>query len=203
MTITNGYATEDQFREHFKDSGQKLDEGLIHRAINAASRAIDDHCGRRFWRDPEAALTTYTYRPDDPYTAWVNDISTTTGLIIKTDTAGDGTWATTWAATDYQLEPLNPVGAHAFWRIVAIDRYTFPCSSRRVSLQVTARHGWSAVPDPVVDACLLKAAALYKRAEAPFGVLGSADWGAIRIGRSDPDVVSLLAPYVRLDMLVA
>lgn len=207
MAVTNGYATLAEVREHFADPGTKLDAELVERALNATSRAIDAFCGRRFWLD--AAAVTRTYRPDDPGEAWVDDIGTTSGLVIKTDTAGDGSWATTWETGDYQLEPLNAdvawdysnggSAAYAWWRIVAVDDKTFPSPSRRATLQVTARFGWSAVPVAVNAACILKAAALFKRRDSPLGIAGFGGFGPVRISRQmDPDVAELLAPYVRV-----
>lgn len=199
MAVTNGYCTVAELREHFGDPGTKLDAELLERAINAASRAIDRFCGRRFWLD--ATAQDKVYRCGDAYYADVDDIGTTTGLVVKTDTTGDGTYATTWASTDYQLEPLNAdtnEDAHAWWTLVAVDRYTFPLHERRTTLQVTARFGWSAVPDEVEEACILKAASLFKRKEAPFGIQSFGEFGAVRIGRNDPDVMALLHPYVKI-----
>lgn len=190
-------------RDHLGDSGSKLDIDLLERSINAASRAIDQHCGRRFWRD--ATVTARTYRPQDPLVANVDDISTTVGLIVKTDTTGDGSYATTWDAADYQLEPLNSdvvagadtVTPYAWWLISAIDDKTFLTGTLRVSLQVTARFGWSAVPNDVNEAAILKAVALFRRKDAPFGVAGVGEFGPIRITRNDPDVRDLLGPYMK------
>lgn len=203
MAVTNGYCTVAQVRDHLGDSGSKLDVDLLENAINAASRAIDRFCGRKFWQ--EATTSARTYRPGDPLTAIVDDISSTTGLVIKTDTTGDGTWATTWDSGDYQLEPLNSdvvasgstVTPYAWWRIVAIDEKSFITGGLRASLQVTARFGWSAVPDDVTEAAILKAVALFRRKDAPFGVAGIGDFGPVRITRRDPDVTELLTPYVR------
>jgi hypothetical protein len=199
MAITNGYCTLQELQGHFGDAGAKLDETLLERAVNATSRAIDRFCGRRFWQDSVAQAKVY--RPRDADIAWVDDISTTTGLVIATDDDGDGTYETTWATTDYQLEPLNANTesvAHAWWRISAIDRYTFPLHDLRTTLQVTARFGWSAVPAEVTEACILRAAAMFKRKEAVFGITGS--FGDVRISRKDPDVMDLLHPYIKLSV---
>lgn len=199
MAVTNGYCTRAELQQHFGDAGGKLDEDLLDRAINATSRAIDRHCGRRFWQD--SVTQAKVYRPRDTDIAWVDDISTTTGLAIATDTTGDGVYDTTWASTDYQLEPLNASTesvAYAYWRIVAIDRYLFPVHSLRTTLQITARFGWSAIPDEVTEACILRAAALFKRKEAVFGVAGFNGFGEVRITRRDPDVMELLHPYVKI-----
>lgn len=199
MAVTNGYCSLAELQQHFGDAGSKLDEDLLERAINATSRAIDRHCGRRFWQD--SVVQAKVYRPRDADIAWVDDISTTTGLIIATDETDDGTFATTWASTDYQLEPLNAqtdsVG-YAWWRIGAVDRYRFPLHNLRATLRVTAKFGWSDIPDEVNEACILRAAALFKRKEAVFGVAGFGDFGVVRIGRRDPDVMELLHPYVKI-----
>jgi len=201
MTVTNGYCTNSELRIHLGDSGTTLNAALLDRAINAASRAIDQHCGRKFWQD--SSVVVRAYRPDDPHEAWVDDISTTTGLVVQTDTAGDGTYATTWSASDYQLEPLIAVAdSIPWWRIIAVGAHTFPQATRRATLQVTAKFGWTAIPDGVNQACLIRAGSLFKRREAPFGVASFADFGAVRISRyGDPDVVDLLAPYVRHDLV--
>lgn len=203
MAVTNGYATLLELQNHFGDDPltPKLSTTDLERAINATSRAIDLYCGRRFWRDPADALTTRTYRADDPYELDVADISTTTGLVIATDTSGDGTYATTWTSSDYQLEPLNADadgGAYAWTRIVAVDDALFPLGTRRATVRVTARHGWSAVPDGVNVACILRAAAIFKRKEAVFGTVGLNGFGEVRITRKDPDVVALLSEYIRI-----
>lgn len=199
MAVTNGYVTVADLREHFGDSSSQLTTALLERAINATSRAIDRHTGRRFWQD--ATVQSKVYRVDDAYEADIDDISTTTGLIVATDSNEDSTYATTWASTDYQLEPLNANTdqvAHAWWRLVAVDRYLFPVHARRATLRVTARFGWSAVPDEVTEACLLRAAAIFKRKEAVFGITGLNGFGEVRIGRNDPDVIDLLHRFVRI-----
>jgi hypothetical protein len=199
LATGSAYATVAELREQFRDDDSVLDDKQLQRALNAASRAVDDYCCRRFWRD--TATSTRTYRVNDPVVAWVDDISTTTGLIVQTDPSGGGTWSQTWTTADYQLEPSNAAGdaaAYAWWRIQATSTLTFPWLDRQDALRVTARWGWSAVPDPVVEATILKAAALFKRKDAPFGVLGFSDIAVVRIGRQDPDVVALLRPYVKV-----
>lgn len=65
------------------------------------------------------------------------------------------------------------------------------------TVQVTARFGWSAVPYQVNEATILKAASLFKRKDAPFGVAGFNEFGAVRITRKDPDVLELLSDFAR------
>jgi hypothetical protein len=202
MTVTNGYCSVADLRGHLGDTGTALNVTLLERAINATSRAIEKHCGgRRFWQDPTPVARRYA--PDDPTIAWVDDISTTTGLIVATDSLGDGTYATTWASADYELEPTNAAeDGWPWWRIATTGAFLFPTGRARPGLRVTARFGWAAVPDDVTEAALIRAASLFKRREAPFGVAGMGEFGVVRISRQgDPDVVDLLHPYVRLDVV--
>lgn len=202
MAVTNGYATTAQLREQLGDTGSKLTTALLERALNATSRAIDKHTGRRFWQD--SVVQTRIYRPTESDIAWVDDISTKTGLIVKSDTTGDYSWAETWTIdTDFELEPENADkgdAAYAWWRIISIGTKSFIRSNRRKTLQVTAKFGWPAVPDEVEQACLIKASSLFQRKDAPFGVAGFGEFGPVRITRRDPDVIELLNDLVRYDM---
>lgn len=203
----NVYCTVGEVRAQVKDDDGRLDQTLLERAVNATSRAIDDYCSggvpgsRRFWQDP--APVARTFRVDQPDFAWVDDISTTTGLIVRTDENGDGTFETTWAAgTDYQLEPLNANAngePYAFWQLTAIGTRAFPLYPHRAALQVTARFGWSAIPDQVNEAAILKAVKLFKRKDSPDGFAsGFTDFGPVRISRyEDPDVVMLLERFMK------
>lgn len=200
MAVVNGYTTTAALRTHLGDSGSGLSAEILERAINAASRAIDRHTQRRFWQD--ALVTTRTYTCNDSLEVYVDDISTRTGLIVKTGTDG-ATFGTTWASTDYVLEPRNAdvlasgdtADPYAFWKLVAISGRTFNVLYGKPTLSVTARFGWSAVPYEVNEACILKAASLFGRKDSPNGVAGFDGFGVVRIGKSDPDVVDLLQPF--------
>jgi hypothetical protein len=63
-------------------------------------------------------------------------------------------------------------------------------------VRVTAKWGWPAVPDTVVQATLIQASRLYRRKDSPEGVLGSAEWGTVRLGRVDPDVYALIQQLI-------
>lgn len=203
MALVNPYCEVPELREHLKDDGARLDETLLERAINSASRAIESLCGRKFWQD--AAVVAREYRARDPYTLIVHDISTRTGLLVATDTTGDGTFVTSWDFDDFDLEPRNADvvaagdtgNAYSFTSLTAIDDEAFPLSDRRSTVRVTAKWGWSSVPFEVNEACILLAAALFKRKDAPFGVAGFDQFGAVRIARRDPDVMALLSGLIR------
>lgn len=199
MAVTNGYCTVAQLREHLVDASSALTTALLERAVNASSRAIDKHCGRRFWQDSATAVRSYIV--DHPDYAFVDDISTRTGVVVKTGTDGAAFPTTLTVDADYILEPRNAdkyasasFDAYAFWQIRMLDT-TLTVDPRRPTLQVTARHGWSAVPTEVEQACILKATSLFKRKDAPFGVAGFDGFGAVRITRQDPGVLDLLSAF--------
>jgi len=198
MALVNPYCSVQDVRDQLTDAAANADLGQIEKAINATSRAVDKWCGRRFWTDP--APVARTYRPGACGEAAIDDVSTTTGLVVETDPSLNGSWSATWTiGADFELGPENADadgGAYAWSELTAIGSKVFPVSRRR-TLRVTARFGWSAIPDQVTEAAVLKATGLFKRKDAPFGVAGFGDFGAVRITRKDPDVIDLLDPFQR------
>lgn len=204
MTITNGYATLAQMYAELDITDTKYDPKL-ETAIAAASRQIDGHTGRRFWQD--ATVVDRQYFPSSTVYVEVDDISTTTGLVVKIDTNDDGTFAQTLTiTTNYIVAPVNapdmvPVQPYTQIRLVDRGVSAFPnWGSGRPSVQVTAKFGWPAIPDDVVKACLVQAVMLFKSSEAPFGAvqLGFDQSGVQRMsGRLHPVAVGLLEPYVK------
>jgi hypothetical protein len=167
-------------------------------AIESASRLIEQHCGRKFTAD--TAATARTFDPADGFRCQVDDISTTSGLVIRTDENDDGTFETLWSAADYVLEPLNGIVDAQPWpytRIRAVDSLYFPVATARPSVQVTARWGWpGGVPAPVEQAALIQAAMTYKSIDAPFGVAGFGEIGTMRLTRRlHPTAEILVEPY--------
>ena len=174
------------------------DDAFLNLAIDSAEQSINDLCGRKFTADGSASARTYRAQP---YLAVTDDISTLTGLVVKTDTSGDGTFDTTWASTDYQVEPLNNLlktTPRSVNNLRAVGSYTFPVyGDGLAAVEVTAKWGWPAVPDSVKQATLMLASRLYGRKASPMGVIGVGDFGPVRISRSDPDIAHLLMDYRR------
>lgn len=196
--MTHGYCTVDDVRGQLTDISSKLDSAPIERAINATSRAIDQHCNRRFWKD--TAPVARVFEAIDSHVLSVNDIASSSGLAVAVDSAGDGTFSTTWASTDYQLKPLNADadgGAYSWSEIATTGGVCFPWfRNGRPGVRVTAAWGWSQVPDQVTSAAILKAVSLFMRKDAPFGVAGFNEFGPVRITKRDPDVMDLLSPFI-------
>jgi hypothetical protein len=172
----------------------------IEKAIESASRSIDRMTNRRFWAD--ATATARQYRATDFYRLFVDDISSTTGLIVKTDTGGDGTYETTLTFnTDYILDPINaPQQERPFTVVTMVGTTLFPSPiNLRPGIQVTAKFGWynGTPPDDVEEACLILSTDLVKRASSVGGVLGLSELGAIRMSPLGRDVQAMVRPYRR------
>lgn len=196
MAIVNGYTDLASVKAALRVD-DNIDDALIERAIEAASRRIDDETGRRFYLDANPSARVYA--PKSPSLVIVDDIATTTGLVVKTDTAGDGTYATTLTlGVDYQLEPLNTLADGE--PVVTIRTFTdMPMHHRgRATVQVTARWGWPSVPHTIREACVLLASRHFKRLDSPLGVAGFGDMGAIMVRRLDPDVAALILAKKRM-----
>ena len=202
--IPSLYVQVEEFKSTIELSGTSFSDEDVKIALRAACRGVDEICGRRFYPDSDALQVRY-YSPDDWWTLYVDDIVTVTSL--KTDDAGDGTFENTWTLnTDYIAEPLNAVADGQPWTKLCVHpsgTHFFPVNFPR-SVELTGKFGWLAVPAQVEEATTLLAHRLLKRArQAPFGVSGlGLDGTAVRIMMRDPDVCSLLAPFMR-DVLVA
>jgi hypothetical protein len=69
-------------------------------------------------------------------------------------------------------------------------------------VEVTGVFGWPAVPAPVVQATMLVASELFRLRDAPFGVAGFGEFGAVRV-RENPKVAALLDPYCKAQSGIA
>ena len=203
MAITNGYATLADVKSGFRIT-DNVDDTLLELSIESASREIDGYCERVFYN---AGTATRVYIPTDTFYVETDDLISVTTL--KTSSTGE-TFDTTWSASgDYQLEPLNGVAGglinHPSTRIRAIGSYLFPLwdprnvNSHEATVQVTGVFGWSAVPTAIRQATIILAMRQFKRYDTPLGVSFD-ELGALRVGRVDPDVEKLLAPYKKVRM---
>lgn len=167
--------------------------GLI---LSGVCRAIDGYCGQVFYQDAAASARYYTAM--DKETVFVDPLVSVTTLATDSDL--DRTYATTWAATDYDLQPANAASRDRpyTWLETAPDGdYNFPL--RSLGVKLTAVWGWPSVPPAVAEAALLWSERLYKRKDAPFGIASFIEAGEMRLIKEiDPDVQTLLAPFRRL-----
>lgn len=195
------YCTPEELKSRVKITSDTSDLEILG-AVTAVSRWIEDHCERVFYR----TTATRTYPATGPYRMAVHDLVSLTSL--KTDPDGDGTYETTWTASDYQLlrgsMVLRPEEV-PYTGIKAIGSYLFPenCATGRENLiEVTGVFGWSSVPDPVRQAAAVWATDLLKLSTMAFGIAGYGEYGAVR-ARPNPIVDALLAPYRRNPVKVA
>lgn len=192
------YITADQLKAHLGIEDTD-DDTAIERAVAATCRAVERYCRRRFWLDE--SVTVRTYQPSSWGRVQVDDIGSTSGLLVATDDDDDGDFEQAWTVgTDFQVGPANALADdRPVTRLVAVGDLLFPAAAARSAVQVTALFGWPQVPDEVVEACLIKAARLFRRKDTPEGVAGGGDFGIVRVSsKEDPDVVTLLAPYRKL-----
>ena len=203
MAMTNPYASLNDVKAAARIT-DNIDDGLLEIAIESSSRDIDAYTERVFFSSGATAVAR-VYIPQDIYLVETDDIISVT--TIKSDTGGDGTFDVTWAATDYQLEPLNGLAggiSTPTTRIRAIGDYLWPVyeprnvNSNQASVQVTGVFGFSSVPIAIKQATILASLRAYKRYESPTGVLGFSDMGVVRVGRLDPDVERLVQPYRKI-----
>jgi hypothetical protein len=166
---------------------------LIAGACESVSRRIDGHCGRTFSKT--TSDTSRVFRPLSEYQVPIDDCYSIT--TVKTDTADDASFATTWATTDYVRHPLNSVRHGHTWpttKLVAVEASIWPLS-RRPSVQVTGKWGWAQIPEQVVSAALQLAIMFYRSPDAPFGTAGIADLGLTRV-RMPKVVEEILSDFV-------
>jgi hypothetical protein len=194
MAITNGYCTLAEVKAALRIT-DSVDDTLLENAIEGASRRIDGYCGRFFFQTTK----TVTTNPYNEYVVYFpQEVATTAGLVIKGDTNGDGTYATTYTLnSDFFLEPMDAaILGRPYRKVTMRGGATFPLFFRPAppTIEITATFGWPAIPDDVREACVLLSMRQFARLNAALGVVGFADM-AITVRSVDPDVRDLLNPY--------
>lgn len=145
------------------------------RAVEAASRIVDRYARRQF--GSAVQVRKCTARRDTALCRWVidvEDISTSVGLTVEYDDAGDGTFTTD--ITDYTLAPVNAsLEGKPYTQILVNPTSTAAVGAGLHRVRVTATFGWAAVPIEVEEATLIQAAALMSTKDAAFGSGGQGD----------------------------
>lgn len=171
-------------------------EDLLEQALTGASRGIDNFTGRRFWLDETPSARVVNPRrnvvcDEEGSHLLVDDIGDAAGLLVE---VGRGSsWTDVTASVEAEptdaLDKDEPVTKLLY--LLGLWRYA---AGQRV--RITARWGWPVIPDVVKTATLIQAGRLYKRKDSPEGILGSAEWGVVRLARIDPDMQALLEHLV-------
>lgn len=202
------YATVEALKSRLSISNTD-DDLELHGACFGASRWLEQHCERTFWRTASTEVRTFA-----PCGLWelrlpeFNDLVSVT--TFKTDAAGAGTFGTTWLTSDYQLLPFNPGAAperKPYTKVRAVGGQTFPIvvsgvAARNDRVQITGVFGWPAVPVGIKQAALLLAAEMYQHKDAPLGATGQGEFVVPITGQTQL-AKTLAAPYRRNAVLVA
>lgn len=198
MALTNAYATLNELKAATRIS-DNVDDSLLEMAIESASRAIDSYTNRNFY---SSGTATRYYAPQNSYICETDDIISLSSL---TTLDADDNYTVTWAAKDYQLEPLNGFVdgfSVPYTRIRAIDDYVFETLGGQATVKVVGVFGYAtAVPMSIKQATIIQASRIYKRLDSPLGVAGFGDLGVVRVGsKLDPDVAQLVDSFRRIRM---
>jgi hypothetical protein len=192
MAIVNGYCSLAEVKASARIT-DNVDDALLELAVESASRLIDSYTQRYFYN---AGTATRLFVPQDNYLTEIDDLISLS--VLQTSDGDD--FGTTWAAKDYQLEPLNGhvdgLTGHPATRVRAVDDFLFNVLDQEATVRITGVWGWSAVPTAVKQATVIQAARIFKRNDSPLGIAGFGDMGAVRVGvQLDPDVKHLIDVY--------
>jgi hypothetical protein len=188
------YGTVDALRERMRIP-DTVDDSRLSALLDVAAEMIDTDTGRTFGQ----TTATKTFIPTDSYCLVVPPIVTVTTL--KTDDNEDGTYETTWAASDYVLDGWSSDGSSPLEQVRAIGSRLFPIPSstgRQRLVQIAGVWGYTATPNAIIEANLLLASRLWHRAGSPLGVQSFGDIGATYVRNSDPDYMALIRHYIRI-----
>ena len=195
MAIVNGYCSLQDVKSALRLT-DNVDDGLLEKAIESASRRIDGYCGRFFYKSSSTAINIY---PINEYLLRMPQDLASSTVTIKIDSTANGTYATTLTqGVDYILEPTDAaLRGYPYVHARMVGGATFPLyvTPSFPTCQVTAHWGWNAVPSDVSQACVLLAMRQFARLNAALGVVGFADM-ALQVRAVDPDVRDLLNQYV-------
>ena len=196
MAITNGYCTLNEVKASLRiPVSDTIDDDLLELAIESASRDIDQATERQFFPTD----THRFFTPRNSLVCEIDDVSSLTS--IKSSTAADGTYDTTWSESDYQLEPLNGIAGGMsvpFDTLRAVGDYYWPSSGLEVTVRVEGTFGFATAPIAIKQATVLLASRIFKRNDSPGGVMGFGDIGVVRVSKFDPDIERLINPYRKI-----
>lgn len=183
MAISDAYATAVEYRARAgkTDTG---DDATILAQLTAVSRYIERELGRFFNQD--AAVVTRYYNGNGQQRLYVDEIATTTGLVVKIDLDEDyvftGANEILTIVTHFWVGPYNAaLGPEArpytFLEIVPgngvfsewpIRRRAAEVIDQPRSVEVTAKFGWPAVPAAIRELTIAITRQLRDMEEAGF-----------------------------------
>jgi hypothetical protein len=153
MAITDPLATVEEYRA-VAGKTQTADDATLLSHLNACSRLLEREAGQFFGKDAAVVTRQFCAKWSDwldlTYEGGCPGIATATGLEIKVDTDGDGSFAdeTAWASTDYVLHPLQAARGPEPrpYTDIKVARGGAQSFAPGGLVQVTAIFGWPEVP---------------------------------------------------------
>jgi hypothetical protein len=159
-------------------------------AVKAATRGINALCGRFFYQVVGTRMFRLRGNPSP-----IPDAVELTSFGVYDSGGSLGLWSP--MATFARLLPEDTLGVDGLGpgpatHIEAYGALAWITGSRATAV---GTWGWPAVPEDIKMAAIIGAAELWKLKDAPFGVAGFGEYGAVRI-RKNPKVIELCWPYV-------
>jgi hypothetical protein len=176
--------------------------------IEAASRAIDKETGRQFGFDEQIREYVPKWHRDRWYVSTDDMCSAPT--LVQTISEWDGSVLNT--VTNLVLTPRN---AAANGRVFTGFHYPMvpggdgwygygygPFWPRHQVIQVTATFGWPEIPNTIQQATVMQAARWWNRQDTAEGTptrhrVDDVEYGFAPGQGLDPDVLAMVAPYLR------
>ncbi len=162
MTLTNAYATLAEYRATSSlhaSAGELAVTAALVSASRLIERGLGNHPRQRYFRKAESESARVFDGPGVPQ-LYIDDAATVTSVAV--DTAGDGSFATTYTLAGHSWineEPENrdtaaePVTMLEVLPYAAAPFGAWPRGRR--CLRVTATWGWPAIPVPIKKLTIL------------------------------------------------
>lgn len=148
MAWAPDYITAAELRAWARSAYADTDDDELDQAIDAASRDVDEHCGRQF--GSAAGTREYVAWRNFRTGVWTFDVDDV--MVAPTAVVIDGT---TLTSSDYELLPRNAAADGRPWTQLTIATTYGACPP---TATITATWGWTAVPDGVKLATKIQAA---------------------------------------------
>ena len=171
------------------------DDTALQSVLDATDQLINNYCDSKVGFGQTASQARY-YTTDNLTFVLTDPIVSVSSL--QTDDDGNGTYETTWSATDYVLAPRNAaLDTRPYTEVDTAPNEPKLFPTLYLGVKITGVFGWPSVPSAVKQAALIQAGAVWSSRTAPFGVIGSQDLGGVmRMSRAlHPEAQVLLEPY--------